>query len=281
MLLAADRVSRPGAVRSAAAGLALVFEALGLVWGRRDLRRLAAVPLAFSLVLIGTALGLLVGYAGDVYAFLTSWMPLLDAGAWYSWLWIGPGKLFLAVVGVLLFGLVTAGTVVAAGLVASVAAAPFLDALSQRVECIEAGRVISVDESGLRAILGEARRTIGNEAQRVLFFGMLWAAIFFAGVVVPGAQLVTPFALIALTVLFLPLDYAGHLLDRRQLPFHVRRTWLRGNLAVTAGFGTGAFMICLVPGLNFLLLPALVAGGTLLALRYPPAMDVPGSKLDR
>ena len=36
------------------------------------------------------------------------------------------------------------------------------------------------------------------------------------------------------------------------------------------GFGVGAFLTLLVPGLNFLAMPALVISGTLLALRYPP-----------
>jgi uncharacterized protein involved in cysteine biosynthesis len=38
------------------------------------------------------------------------------------------------------------------------------------------------------------------------------------------------------------------------------------------GFGAAAFVICLVPGLNLLLIPGLVVAGTLLALRHPPAV---------
>ena len=37
-----------------------------------------------------------------------------------------------------------------------------------------------------------------------------------------------------------------------------------------AGFGGAAFVTLLIPGLNFLMLPALVVAGTLLALRLPP-----------
>ena len=42
-----------------------------------------------------------------------------------------------------------------------------------------------------------------------------------------------------------------------------------GELPVMAGFGLAAFGSCLVPGLNFLMVPVFVTGGTLLALRYP------------
>lgn len=272
----ADRGGQPlgshrhGFVRAAASGFALPFEALGLVRRRSDLRRLAAVPLACSLLLVTAALALIYAYAGEVLGFLTGWMPALEVGAWYAWLWIGPARLLLSIVGALLFLLAVGGSVVAAGLVASVVAAPFLDALSLRVELIEAGAVPDEGPTTLASLLAELRRTVVGELQRVGFFAVLWGAIFIAGVVVPGGQLVAPPVLVALTVLFLPLDYAGHLFDRHKLPFRARRAWLRANLATLAGFGAAAFTTCLVPGLNFVLLPVLVAAGTLLAVRYPP-----------
>jgi uncharacterized protein involved in cysteine biosynthesis len=36
-----------------------------------------------------------------------------------------------------------------------------------------------------------------------------------------------------------------------------------------AGFGCAGFVSCLVPGLNFLMIPTFVIAGTLLAIRYP------------
>jgi uncharacterized protein involved in cysteine biosynthesis len=42
------------------------------------------------------------------------------------------------------------------------------------------------------------------------------------------------------------------------------------------GFGGVAFGACLVPGLNLLILPALVTGGTLLVLRLQPDADAWG-----
>ena len=284
----ADRASEPGQspsrdsrrapLRAAGAGFSLLFEALGLVRRRRDLRRLAAVPLALSLLLVTVALALLTAFAGEVHGFLTGWMPVLEADSWFSWIWIGPARLFLGILGGLLFLLAVAGSVVGAGLAASVVAAPFLDALSQRVELIEAGELPDAALSGFGALLAELRRTVVCELQRVVYFAVLWGSIFAAGVLVPGGQLVAPPVLAVLTILFLPLDYAGHLLDRRQLPFRARRAWLRENLASTVGFGVAAFLTCLVPGLNFVLLPALVAAGTLLAVRHPPTDSLPPSR---
>ncbi len=261
---------RNGPLRASAAGFSLLFEALGLLRRHRGLRRLAAVPLALSLLLTTAALALLVAFSGEVYGFLTGWMPVLQAEAWVAWIWIGPARVLLAVLGGLLFLLSVAGSVVAAGLVASVLAAPFLDALSQRVERIAAGRLPDEAPFGFGALLAELRRTVICELQRVVYFAALWGSILAAGLLVPGGQLVAPPVLVALTVLFLPLDYAGHLLDRHGLSFRARRAWLRANLAAVTGFGVAAFGICLVPGLNFLLLPVLVTAGTLLAARHPP-----------
>lgn len=40
-----------------------------------------------------------------------------------------------------------------------------------------------------------------------------------------------------------------------------------------SGFGGLAFLVCLVPGLNLLMLPVLVTAGTLLVLRAGPDED--------
>lgn len=257
-------------VRGVTGGVGLLFEGLRLLRSRRDLWRLAAVPLACSFSLVALALGLLYAYAGDVHGLLTGWMPIFVIDAWYEWIWVGPLRALFAVLGWVLFLLAVGIAAIAASLVANVISAPFLDALSQRVERIESGALVE-PASGLAGLVGEVGRSVVSELSRVSFFVAVWLAIFGLGVVIPGGQLVAPWALVALTVVFLPLDYAGYALDRRQLPFRARRAWIRANLSTVLGFGGGAFLVCMVPGLNLLLLPALVAAGTLLALRCPPA----------
>jgi uncharacterized protein involved in cysteine biosynthesis len=76
--------------------------------------------------------------------------------------------------------------------------------------------------------------------------------------------------MVIVTLLFLPLDYASYTLDRRRVRFRDKRRWILGHGPAMLGFGAGAFLTLLVPGLNFLAMPGLVVSGTLLALRYPP-----------
>jgi CysZ protein len=263
------RADSIGSVRGTVVGFRTLLAGVGMLMRERSLWALAAVPVGLALVLLLGAAMLIFEYAPWIHDFLTAWMPALEAGAWYTWIWIGPAKLLAALVGYLLFGLFSAIAVLLSLLVANLLSAPFLDVLSQRVERIELGGVRESGESGLRAIWSEARRSLSNELQRLLFFVAVWGLIALGGVLIPGAQLVAPFLLLAFTAIFLPLDYAGYALDRRHVSFSRRRSWVRAHLGMMVGFGCGAIATSLVPGLNFLLLPSLVVGGTLLALRNP------------
>jgi len=265
------RSAAPGqVVNGASAGLGLVFDGMRLLVGNRGLWLLAAVPVALTFAALATTLVLIVEYYDVIRLFLTGWLPALEAGAWYAWLWVGPGRLLLFLFGLLLFVLFSGACLVLAFLLANLLSSPFLDVLSQRVEGIASGTVFDSGDHGLSAVFADAGRSLVNESRRIAFFAALWIGISLAGLLIPGGQLLAPPLLLCLTTLLLPLDYAGDALDRRLVPFRIRRSWLRAHLSVMAGFGGAAFVTFLVPGLNFLMLPTLVAAGTLLVLRYPP-----------
>lgn len=257
------------APKSLLSGFLLPVEALRVLGRERSLWPLALLPVLLSFAAFASAVGLIVAYAGQLYAWATAWLPVLAADHWYQWLWIGPARAALAAFGALLFLAIAGACIVAAYLLASVLAAPFHDALSARVERILTGRVVEETVTGLRAMLREGWRALREELRRTLFFLALSLPLIAAGVLLPGAQLVTGPALLVLSVLFLPLDYASYTLDRRRLSFAAKRRWLLGHKPVMAGFGSAAFLSFSVPGLNFLAMPVLVVAGTLLALRLP------------
>ncbi len=250
-------------------GVRLLFDGIGMLVRERSLWALAAVPVTFCAVALTAAGSLIYVNAAGLHEMLTSWMPALEVTAYYEWLWLGPAKLLLALLGVGIFAAFSAVAVLVAVLIANLASAPFLDALSKRVESIAVGNVAEVGEGGLAAIGAEARRSIANEFQRLVLFVVVWGVISLGGVLVPGGQLVAPVALFLFTAVFLPLDYSGYHFDRRQVSFRMRRDWLLDNFSTMLGFGSTAMGTALVPGLNLLLLPSLVIAGTLLALRHP------------
>jgi uncharacterized protein involved in cysteine biosynthesis len=254
----------------ATGGVGLPLEGLRMVFRERSLWPLAAVPFLLSFLAVATAGALVFWNTAALFELVAGWLPGIEAGAWYSWLWVGPARAGLWLAGWLLFGLASGAALVLAMLVASLISSPFQDALSQKVERLVRGEAADDEPFSLATLLSDGWRGFAAEIQRLFFFLAVWLVLFGAGTLIPGAQLLASPLLVAFTVLFLPLQYAGFSLDRRRIPFAARRKWVFAHLPSMTGFGGAAFVTLLVPGLNFLMLPALVVAGTLLVLRQEP-----------
>lgn len=259
-----------GLFGEAIAGAALLCDGLRMLGRERRLWGLSLVPIGFTALALALALARVARNADEIRLFVDGLLPVLEAGAWYTWLWVGPGRLLFWLLGWLLFLLTAALAAVLAVMLASVAASPFLDALSWRVEQITTGRVLESSESGAAALLRDAGRSIAGEARRMAFLLATGLLLFGAGLLIPGAHAVTGPAMLAVTILFLPLEFSGHALDRRQVPFADRRRWIGGHWPRMAGFGAAAFAACFVPGVNLVMMPVLVVAGTLLVIGTPP-----------
>jgi uncharacterized protein involved in cysteine biosynthesis len=261
--------SGQGSVSRFREGLLLLVEGGRFLRHERRLWPLATVPVLFATILVGMAVSLFWVRLEMIHDAWISVLPIFEATSWWAWIWVGPGKLLFWLVGWLGVVVAFAFSLIVALLLANLVSAPFLDRLSQRVESIERGESPS-SSTGFSGVVTETLRSFAAELQRIVFLGVIWIGLTGVGFVVPGAHLVTGPLLIATTVLLLPLDYAGFALDRRQISFRSRRRWLWANLSTMTGFGGVAFFACLVPGLNLLIMPALVTAGTLLVLRIAP-----------
>lgn len=258
------------AVTAFATGFALPLRGAGLLWRERGLWSAAAVPFLLSILALAGALWGIAEWAPEFYAWTGAWLPEPHAERWYAWLWVGPLMALRFGVRVLLAVVAAAFAAVVALLLASVVAAPFHEVLSRRVERLVTGAVAEV-ELGWGQTLGDALRAIWEDLRRVLAFLGLQLLFAVGGALVPVLAPVCAALALLTTLLFLPLDYASYVLDRRRvLRFREKRSWLRGRAAAVLGFGSAAFAMSVVPGLNFFAMPALVTGGTLLALRFPP-----------
>ena len=251
-------------------GFQLPLEGGRLLLSEKRLWALAAAPIGFSLLAFAVAASLLVAHAGGLYAWATLWMPAPEAANWVAWLWVGPAKAALAILGALIFAAIAGVVLLISFLVANVLASPFLDVLASRVELIETGAVEEDAASGLIGTSAEVLRALREELRRAVFFLVVVGGLVFLGFLIPGAHLLTGPSIVAFAIFFLPLDYASYTLDRRRYSFRQKRTWLMANKPAAVGFGGAAFLICWMPGLNFLAMPLLVVGGTLLAIRNAP-----------
>ncbi len=260
-----------GAPLSLMDGFQLPFEGGRLLLREKRLWAPAVAPIGFSLLAFAAAASVLVAHAGGLYEWVTLWVPTPEAASWYAWLWVGPAKAALAILGAVVFAVVAGLALLISFLVANVLASPFLDVLASRVELIATGVVEEDAPTGLIGPGAAVLRALREELRRALFFRAVVVSLALLGFVIPGAHLVTGPAIVGFAIFFLPLDYASYTLDRRRYSFRQKRTWLMANKPVVVGFGCAAFIICWVPGLNILAIPLLVAGGTLLAIRNAPA----------
>ena len=241
-----------------------------MLWRERSLWPLAAVPFLLSLLAASAAVGFVIGWAPELFAWATAWMPELPVERWYQWLWLGPARALLMAIGSLLFLALAGACLVAAYLTASLLASPFHDALAARVERLSTGALVDATHAGAIGLWKEGVRAFSGEARRLAAFLGVVVPLAALGWLVPGGQLLTGPAIVAVTIGFLPLDYASYTLDRRHVVFAERRRWLWRRRGATLGFGSAAFLTCLVPGLNLLAMPVLVVAGTLLVLRHGP-----------
>ena len=258
-----------GLLRQLRGGISLCAEGASLLRQERRLWPLATLPVLFAVLAVGLSATAFWLRLEDIHAIFVGLLPTLEATAWWTWIWVGPGKVLFFLVAWFAVLVSFMVSLVAGLLLANLASAPFLDVLSQRVEAIVLGQPLAQAE-GFSAVLSDAIRSFFAELQRVMFLAGLWVLLTAAGFLVPGAHLVTGPVLVTLTLLFLPLDYAGFALDRRGVSFASRRAWLWAHRPMMAGFGGVAFLSCMIPGLNLVVLPSLVAAGTLLVLRRPP-----------
>ncbi|MEM1415970.1 MAG: EI24 domain-containing protein [Myxococcota bacterium] len=146
----------------------------------------------------------------------------------------------------------------------SVIASPFSDALSEAVERIHAGN--EAPPFRLRTLLRDLGRTLFIEAGKLLLYLGVIGPLFLVGLFVPAVGAVVGPLAFVLTALYLAIDYIDWPLARRNRPAGARLRLVRERFGALFGFGTGAWLCLYVPCLNLFLMPAAVAGGTLLFL---------------
>jgi CysZ protein len=251
-------------VIDAGRGFQLAFRGLTFLGRHRLLWKWAILPIAINIVVFAVAFALFLVVYPDLYNLATGFLPLEPPATWYAWLWVAPLRLLAWIIGLLL--LLTALVVLyfAFLILGTIIAAPFLDVLAQRVEAVATGRSIADSTTFLGSV-----RAIGtsmvDEFRKLGFFLAVQVTLLLLGFI----PLLTPLTVIAaalFTMLFLPLEYAGFAMDHRHLRFPQRRTLIWQHRWLMLGFGAAGFLTLLIPLLNFVCLPALVVGGTLLVL---------------
>ncbi|MFC5052305.1 EI24 domain-containing protein [Saccharothrix xinjiangensis] len=242
-------------LRDFSTGVGLFGQGFGLVIRSPKLLLIGAIPALITTVLLTGGLVALAVWVDEIAAWLTpfadDWSEALRAVTRFV---AGFGVIgaFVAV-GLLLF---TAITLIIGG--------PFYEHIAETIEDEHLGGVPEAEEvTWLRSAAVGAK-----DAVLLIGLALLCAVpLFLAGFIPVLGQTVVPVLAVCVNATLLGIELTAIPFTRRGLSLKVRRQVLRKRRAVTLGFAVPAYLLCLVPLAALVVLPASMAGGTVLAHR--------------
>ncbi len=225
---------------------------------RPEYRRFVAWPLVINIVVFGLGLWLsaeLLGRLIDQWVGVAvSWLP-----GWLDWLGVLVTGLLWVVfaLGALILVFYTFTVV------ANLLGAPFNGLLAERVEATLTGRPGSIEIPLWRELLA----TPVQELRKLAYF-LLRAVPLLVLFLIPGVNVIAPFVWALFSAWMLALQYADYPMANHGIRFPDQRAMLRAEPSLALGFGSGVLLLTLIPGLNFLAMPAAVIGATQLWVEH-------------
>ncbi|HIV57652.1 MAG TPA: EI24 domain-containing protein [Candidatus Stackebrandtia faecavium] len=231
------------------------------LWSRQPkLMLLGAIPAVISTLILGALLVVLAfnlpGLTSLVTGFADSW-----GSQWQTVLQVVAGIIIMAL-GLWLAVVVFVGLTLLIG-------DPFYEAISERVEA-EFGAVPE-DPRGFWASMFDSIKDSLRLLAKSIGVGLV---LFFVGFI-PFVGTVASMAVGAIVGgWFLAIELSSHAHGRRGIRYQQYRQMLRKRRMVALGLGVPVFLLFLIPITAIVVMPAAVAGGTLLA------RDAMGERVD-
>lgn len=208
-------------------------------------KRFVVLPALVNIVLFAAGYWLL---ATTLSGWVEQWLP--DWLDWLSWLIWPLLALAFAFVGFFCFTLL-----------ANLLLAPFNGVLAARIARTIGHAPPPVSETG-----SNAWADVRDELRR-LAYALVWALAPLAISFAPVVNLAAPLAWFVYGAWMLGFEYLGPSLANAGLRFSAQLECMRASRPVVIGFGASAALATMIPVVNFLVLPAALAGGTALAVR--------------
>ncbi len=211
---------------------------------RPGLRRYVILPLLINILVFS----LLIWVGISQFTDLLNWM--LPQDSWLSYLEFLLWPLF-AVAAILV-------TFYSFTILANLFAAPFNGLLAERVELMLTGKLPANSEQSFMQSIWPALR---SELIKLTYF-LLRALPLLLLFVIPGVNLMAPILWFLFGVWYLALEYADYPMANSGLVFKDQRLQMKQMRLAAIGFGGSLTLLMMVPVLNFVAMPAAVAGAT-------------------
>lgn len=216
------------------------------------LRRFVLVPLAINTLLFSALMYAAVQGFERLLAYLLEFLP-----DWLHWLQYLLWPLFAA--GALLV-LVYSFT-----LLANLLAAPFNGMLAEATERHLTGQALT-PAGNWRALVADIVPSVLAELHKLGYFALRALPLLLL-FVVPLFNLAAPALWMLFSAWMLAAEFADYPMGNHGLKFRAQAPRLRRRRLLMLGFGLGVLGLMLIPVVNFIAMPAAVAGATALWLR--------------
>ena len=221
---------------------------------QKGIRRFAYIPMAINTLLFSFAIWLGVSkFSQGMESLIPSWLPewLLSWLMWIIW------PLFSGLLLLIIF--------FSFSIIANILAAPFNGVLAEAVERKLSGE--SLASLSWKEIIKDAPLMIMGELRKLAYF-LLWMLPLFILSWIPVVNFIAPALWVLFSSWMLALDYHDYPMANHQLKFPEQRQILRKNRGLALGFGLATLGATMIPFVNFLVIPAAVAGATALYLDH-------------
>ena len=215
---------------------------------RPGLRRFFLIPLCINIAVFVVLIWLALAH----YATLIQWLLPVGDGWWAlmarQFLWL----LFAVTAAIVMFFSVS--------LVANLIAAPFNGRLAERVEQM-LGSVGARHDVMRASTASGAWTSLVNELRKLVYF-LAVLVIMLILTLIPVVNLAAPFMWFVVGCWMLALEYLAYPMENHAMSFVQVRRAARAQRALTLSFGAAVMAATFVPGINFAVMPASVAGAT-------------------
>lgn len=222
------------------------------------IRAFVIMPLMLNIVIFSLLFYFSFQFIEGWIAYLTTHLPeWLEFVAWLFW-----------VVFALLFLLVSGYSF---NIVAALIAAPFNGLLAEKVELHLSGETFNAD-TNIKAMLALVPYTLKRETKKLGYYlpRVLGLIVITA---IPVLQIASPVLWFLFGAWMLALQYIDYPMDNHQTDFDTMKEKIRSKPMLTIGFGAATVTAFAIPIVNFLVMPAAVAGATLFWVREFKEMD--------
>lgn len=230
-------------------GARYLLKGFGLI-NQKGIRRFAYIPMAINTLLFSFAIWFSTSRFDQwIHNMIPSWIPEWLLG-WLMWI-IWP--LFAALLLVVIFFTFS--------VIANILAAPFNGPLAEAVET----KLLGQPPEGLDwpEIIKDAPSMIWNEIRKLLYV-IVWMIPLFILSWIPVVNIIAPVLWMVFSSWMLAIDYHDYPMGNHQLKFPQQRQLLRQKRSLALGFGAATLGATMIPFINFLVIPAAVAGATAL-----------------